>query len=145
MHVLRGNLIWHYIKATHGISRQSIVLILTGENKMVDEYAIRHLQTFAARRSADKIYVWTEKEELIKKAEQNCKLPVRRLGVSAKGMQLLFDYYSFDKFFTNLIFTYINRPRDNQIGKLFSISDVNEEELVCLGLYNLRMVPQETK
>lgn len=145
LHVIKGNFIWHYIKAVHGIGMQSIVLVLTGENKMVDEHAIRHLQTFVARRSADKVYVWTEREELINKAEQSCELPVRRLNASAKKMQLLFDYYCYDKFFPNLIFTYTNRPRDNQIGRLLSISDVNEEEIVCLGLYNLRMVPQEVK
>lgn len=145
LHVIRGNFIWHHIKAVHGIGKQSVVLVLTGENRMVDEYAIRHLQTFAARRSADKVYVWAEREELIKKAEQSCELPVRRLKASAKRMQLLFDYYCFDKFFPNLIFTYINRPGDNRIGRLLYISDVNEEEIVCLGLYNLRMVPQEIK
>ena len=145
LHVIRGNFIWHYIKAVHGIGRQSIVLVLTGENRTVDEYAIRHLQTFAARRSADKVFVWTVEEELYIKAVETCECPVRRLHVSADRIQILFDYYCFDKFFPNLIFTYTNRPRDNRIGRLLSISDVNEEEIVCLGLYNLRMVPQEMK
>ena len=145
LHVIRGNFIWHYIKAVHGISKQSIVLVLTGENRMVDEYAIHHLQTFAARRSADKVFVWTREEELIKKAVETCECPVRRLNMSDMKLQILFDYYCFDKFFPNLVFTYTNRPRDNQIGRLLSISDVNEEEIVCLGLYNLRMVPQKEK
>ena len=145
LHVIKGNLIWHYIKAAHKIDYRSIVLVLTGENKAVDQYAVRYLPVFADRRSADKVFIWTEDEHLLNMAGKNCQFPIVKLEASAKMMQLIFDYYCYDKFFSNLVFTYINKPKDNMIGKLFSISDVNEEELVCLGLYNLRMIPKEHK
>ena len=145
LHIIKGNLIWHYIKAVQKIDYRSIVLVLTGENKVVDQYAVRHLQSFASRRSAEKVFIWTEDEQLLNVARKNCQIPIVKLNASAKIMQLIFDYYCYDKFFSNFIFTYINKPKDNMIGKLFSISDVNEEELVCLGLYNLRMIPKEHK
>ena len=145
LHVIKGNFIWHYIKAVQKIDYRSIVLVLTGENKAVDRYAVCHLQSFVRRRSADKVFIWTEEEQLLNAARKNCQFPIVKLNASEKMMQLIFDYYCYDKFFSNLVFTYIDKPKDNMIGKLFSVSDVNEEELVCLGLYNLRMVPKEHK
>lgn len=143
LHVIKGNLLWHYIKVIHKMDKHSIVLILAGENKAVDKNAVRYLPVFAGRRYANKVFIWTEDEQLLKEAKKNCQIPVEKLKISARRMRLLFEYYCFDRFYFNLIFTYINQPKDNMIGKLFSKSDINEEEIVCLGLYNLRRVPAE--
>lgn len=145
LHVIKGNLIWHYIKAVQKIDYRSIVLVLTGANKVVDQYAVCHLQSFVSRRSAEKVFIWTEDERLLNVARKNCQFPIVKLNASVKMMQLIFDYYCYDKFFSNFVFTYIDKPKDNMMGKLLSKSNVNEEELVCLGLYNLRMVPVENK
>ena len=51
------------------------------------------------------------------------------------------------KMSTYIVFTYTTSPKDNQLGRVLKETQVNEEEAVCLGLYQLRKVPEikETK
>lgn len=145
VHVLKGNLIWHYLKVVNNINYHSIIIVLTGENSMVDRYAIQYLEAFVNRRSADKVFIWTKDGMLVERLKKKYTFQIKKLNASEKMLKAVFDYYCYDNFFANLVFTYINAPEDNQIGKLLLKSDVNEEDIVCLGLYNLRMVPTGTK
>lgn len=145
LHVLKGNFLWHYLKARHGIGERSALLILTGENEKVDSYAVQYLQAYVQRCKADRVYVWTGQGGLFEKARKACSIPVRRFHMTEKQLRLLFDYYCFYRFFPNPVFTYINQPKDNQLGKLLLRGGADEEDIVCLGLYNLRIVPGKNK
>ena len=145
LHVLKGNFLWHYLKARHGIGERSALLILTGENENVDSYAVQYLQAYVQRCKADRVYIWTKKSSLFEEAQRTCRIPVRRFHMTENQLQLLFDYYCFYRFFPNSVFTYINQPKDNQLGKLLLLRGADEEDIVCLGFYNLRIVPGKNK
>ena len=60
-------------------------------------------------------------------------------------LKALYDYYSFDKFFDNIVFTYKTFPKYNLLGKVLNETSINEQDAVCLALYHLREVPEIKK
>ena len=63
-------------------------------------------------------------------------------AMSKADMEKLYDYYSFMKFFDNIVFTYVDKPEDNLLGTYLEKTDVNEEDAACLALFHLRSVPK---
>lgn len=61
--------------------------------------------------------------------------------ISKKRLELLYDYYCFEKFFDNIVFTYTAKPAENMLGRVLTETDVNETDAVFLALYHLRNVP----
>lgn len=143
-----GALSWEIMRIRFRISYKKVILVLVNENRELDYYAMIHLKDYMQRKCAN--------EALILYADKNVHHMICNIkaGVhkkvypySEKKLRRIYRYYSFYKFFDNIVFTYITSPKDNQLGRVLNETQINEEEAVCLGLYQLRTVPgiKETK
>ena len=119
-------------------------MVLTGENHLLDRYSIEYLDLFAKRKSADNaLVVWSDIESLEGSDLTRLKLKrIKAVYLSDRKVKLLYDYYSFDKFFDNIVFTYTSMPEENLLGRILAETEVNEKDAVCLALYHLRYVPE---
>lgn len=147
MHVLRGAFLWRMFRRKHEIDYKKVVLILTGENRELDYYALAHLGDYMDRKYADGAVVLFDRDKTYQMAEDvlaeygSADKKVCLCQCSRKFIEIVHDYYSFHKFFDNLVFTFASRPKDNLLGKVLEETQVNEEDAVCMGLYRLRNVP----
>lgn len=141
MGVLRGAVIWEMMRLRYGIDEKSVVLILTGDNRELDRYALQHLQDYMERKFADKAVVVCQDEEAYGQVGRMV-LPenVRLCKWNGKRVERLYGYYSFYRFSDRVVFTHTDSPKDNMLGRLLRETAVREEEAVCLGLYRLRKV-----
>ena len=142
MRILYGWLYWSYFKLINHISYKYVILVLASENKELDVWAVRHLGDFAKRKCADKamiIFYDDAGEKASKELYTGCNIVRKKLP--NKRVKLIYEYYSFDLFFDNIVFTYVSEPDENLLGRILDETDVNEEEAVCLALYHLREVP----
>lgn len=146
--IVYGALSWKVMRIRFRINYKKVILVLVNENRKLDYYAMVHLKDYMQRKYAD--------EALILYADKTVSHMIRSIktGVNKKVCQYpekkirrIYRYYSFFKFFDNIVFTYTTSPKDNQLGRVLKETQVNEEEAVCLGLYQLRKVPEikETK
>ena len=71
------------------------------------------------------------------KVEQNIEIKY----IHKKILKKYYQYYCFDKFYDNLVFTFVNIPESNQLSYVLNTSEVNEEDAVCLALYGLGKIP----
>ena len=142
--VIVGWIYWHIFCLKNQITYRSVVLVLTGENHLLDRYSIEYLDLFAKRKSADNaLVVWSDKESLEGSDLTRLKLKrIKAVYLSDRKVKLLYDYYSFDKFFDNIVFTYTSMPEENLLGRILAETEVNEKDAVCLALYHLRYVPE---
>ena len=141
---------WNIFKIIHAITYKTVVVVLTGEDVMIDYYCIQHLNDFAKRKYARKkivIYFETVEDKRYKNCIQSLKKSpeTKVIKLSYKWGELFYDFYSFHKFFDNIIFTYTSRPEENLLFRVLKETNVNEEDAACLALYHLRYIPQRSE
>lgn len=144
--ILRESLQWIRFCILHRINYKKVVLVLTNENKRLDYYAIAYLEYFVKRKYAEEaiiIYHDIESEKMITDFKFSFKVKV--VYCSLENIKELYDYYSFEKFFDNIVFTYTRSPQYNLLGRVLEETSVNEQEAVCLALYRLRTVLEPDK
>lgn len=141
MSVLCGAAAWEMLRLRFRIGKKTVVLILTGENRELDRYALIHLQDYLDRKYEKKAVVIYQDKETYRQIE-SVSLPERARVYewSRRRVEKLFSFYSFYCFSDRVVFTYTDRPADNLLGRLLRETVVGEEEAVCLGLYRLRKV-----
>lgn len=140
--VLRGAAVWGLLQLRFHIDEKTVVLILTGDDRELDRYALIHLQDYMDRKYAEKAIIIYQDEEAHGQIEL-AELPggAQTCGWSKRRVQILYGFYCFYLFSDKIVFTYMDRPADNLLGRLLRETVVGEEEAVCLGLYRLRKVP----
>lgn len=142
--ILYGWVYWHIFCLQNNITYKSVVLVLCGENHLLDKYSVKYLELFVKRKTADKaLIIWSEQatEEWLKQFI----LQLERTKIKympEKYVKFLYDFYSFDKFFDNIVFTYTSKPKENLLGRILEETGVDEKDAVCLALYHLRYVPE---
>lgn len=144
LRILHGWFFWSVFRLWHRVSYRCAILVLANENQDLDRWAVFHFHDFMKRKYADRgIIIWNGHgtEPLIQ-----VKNPLGRIvlkQISANKIDLLYDYYSFDKFFENIVFTITAKPEENLLGRILEETEVNEQDAVCLALYHLRCVPSQ--
>ncbi len=140
--IIKGYFIWSVLKWKEHLDYKKVVLVLTGENAKVDDYAIRYLDYVMERKSAEQALVLVSDENAAQKVSLNvCRHKVKTKMICEKKIERIFKWYCLDKFYKNLIFTYVRTNKDNLLERFLNETEINEEDIVCLALYNLRKVP----
>lgn len=142
--VMAGQVLWMNLKRQEHLDERKFVLVLTGENEKVDFYALEYLDKVMNRKCADMALILSDQQRCIDMVSQgHYQHTVKAKLLSQKRIMLLFKWYCLDRFFKNLIFTYVRTPKDNLLERFLKETDINEEETVCLCLYNFRKMPAE--
>ena len=58
-------------------------------------------------------------------------------------IKLLYKWYCMDGRRKNVVFTFVKTNKDNLLEHFINETDINEEDVVCLALYNLREIPKK--
>ena len=140
--ILHGWIYWHIFSIIYGISYKKVILVLSNENPNLDKEAVRYVKLLVERKSAQEvIIIWHEQST--KKWLSEIKLKNgKMLYLPTSKIELLYDYYCFEKFFDNIVFTYTSKPSENLLGRILSETDIDEKDAVSLALYHLRYVPK---
>ena len=142
VNILQGAFLWKTMCIRFRINYKKVVLILVNENKKLDYYAAAHLEDYMQRKYADEALILFDNDSVYKMIRRMKTDVCRKLyRYPEKKIRKLYQYFSFYKFFDNIVFTYTSCPKDNQLGRVLKETQINEEEAVCLGLYRLRTVP----
>lgn len=139
--ILCENLQWHKLCMTYKINYKKVVLVLINENSRLDYYAVVYLERFVKRKYAEEAIIFFHDPES-KKMIDGFRFPfeVKTIFYPLEKIEKLYDYYSFEKFFDNIVFTYTTSPKYNLLGRVLEETEVNEQDAVCLALYHLREV-----
>lgn len=144
-HVIQGYMIWQKYRLRFRLGQKKVLLVLAGENRSVDEYALIHLEDYVKRKIADQAVILASDDRLLEQARAaapgfSFRTEIFRVG--QRELLQMYDYYCFEEYFDNVVFTYTDRPKDNLLGKLLKETNIDEEEAVCLGCYCLREIPK---
>lgn len=142
-HILGGWLFWQRIRIKYAVNYSKALIVLSDENHELDRQVLLHLSDFTERKHvACAVVLCIEKcvSEWTRFMSGNNRVHID--SMSKVDMEKLYDYYSFMKFFDNIVFTYVDKPEDNLLGTYLRETDVSEEDAACLALYHLRSVPE---
>ncbi len=141
--VTYARLVWRKYKRRFGLDGRTVTLVLAGESRKVDYYALAHLEDYVKRKVASRAVVLASDAKALRQArKRRFPFPVDVRRVAWKEILLLHEYYCFEEYFDNIAFTFIRRPEANMLWKLLRETDVDEEEVACLGCYCLRRMPE---
>lgn len=140
--VLRGAAVWELSRLQFHIDEKTVMLILTGDNRELDRFALLHLKDYMDRKYAKKAIIICQDDETYGQVKGMALTEgIHTRKWSKRKVQKLYRFYSFYLFSDKIVFTYLDNPKDNLLGRLLRETPVEEEEVVCLGLYRLRRVP----
>lgn len=143
LHILHGWLFWRLFCIVNNVSFKCVVLVLNNENQQLDKYAVEYLDIFLNRRAAKKAFIiWSDDRTKVWLDKVKLSPEKKLIHMPFKKLKLLYDFYCFDKFFDNIVFTFISKPQENLLGRILNETDINEKDAVCLALYHLRYVPE---
>ncbi len=141
--ILKGWLFWQEVRIRYFVSYSKAIIVLSGENHELDRQILLFLPEFRNRKHVNQIIVLCNENNLIEWSAiiSNYDFAIIH-EMSENDMGKLYDYYSFIKFFDNIVFTYTDKPADNLLGKYLRETAINEKDAACLALYHLRLVPE---
>ncbi len=141
LHIFRGYILWKLLCIKYAINYKKIVLVLTGENELLDKNAVKYLDVFCDRKGVSKALVFLPQSNKIDWINEVSGFKdIQIVNIKDVDLDLLYDFYCFDKFFDNIVFTYTTKPEENMLGRVLAETEINEKDAVCLALYHLRYV-----
>lgn len=138
-HAFRGRMIWERLCRKYSVKSSCVTIVLAEDNAPWNACALRYLPAFMGRKSANRALILVKNGIHI---DRNAVLYAALNWITEKEAEYLLNYYTLFRFSDNLVFFYTNRPQNNQSEFTLKYTDVTMDELVCLGLYRLREVPQ---
>ena len=138
---LSGWIYWKKLIVKYQISYHKIVIVLSGESGVLDQQVLIHLKEFMDRKRAkEALIIYSEASNIGElQLPSNCRYQL--IEVLNGDIDKLYKYYCFTRFFENIVFTHIDTPKDNMLGKYLRETEINEEDAACLALYHLRYIP----
>lgn len=136
---ISGRILWCKLKILNRISYNKVVICLSNDSTELDKQVLKYLPEFMKRKQVNKAIVFSDKT--IDDANKCISINVEYKSITAIEMAKLYDYYCFNKFFDNIVFTYTDSPKDNLLGRFLRETEVTEEDAACLALYHLRTIP----
>ena len=119
-------------------------MCLSGENEILDQKALEYLPWYVELKKAVKAYILVSCRLKGKKIYgYDYAFPFEVANITVGTMKKIYDYYCFAFNLDNIVFTFFRDCHDNMIYRLLRETDINEKEIVCLGIYNFRQIPEK--
>lgn len=138
-HAFQGKRIWECYCRKYSISNSCVTIVLMEDYALWNACAIRYLPAFMKRKSAKRALILVKNGLHIDISEVRNAVLKR---IKEKDAERLLNYYTLFRFSDNLVFFYTNRPQDNRSEFILKHTEITMDELICLGLYRLREVPE---
>lgn len=141
-HIIKGWFFWQSVRIKYAVNYNKAMIVLTNDNHELDKQVLLHLPDFAKRKHVNKTIVLCKQRYVAEWALLFSGDSVEIHAMTEPDMEKLYSFYSFMKFFDNIVFTYVDKPADNLLGIYLRETNVNEEDAACLALYHLRFIPE---
>lgn len=126
---------WIFFKGLYGIKKDTVILALGNENLKLDSIAVKRFPEFLDRGYAKKGVILVPREIFDDIICNDARVKVIRM--KSKRMKDYFSLYCFYSFTSNIVFTYVNTPKDNNLSDYIKKSDIKEEDIVGIALFRL--------
>lgn len=133
--LLKGYFLWKILKTKYHINYKKLVVVLSGQNKAVDQNCIELLPLLKKRKYVDDVIIISDGGM---NTESYANYEYEQVLLSSDDISKLYDYYSFHKFFDNIIFTHTSTPKDNMLQRYLDETEIDEKDAVCLALFHMR-------
>lgn len=138
-HAFQGRMVWERLCRKYSVNSSCVTIVLVEDDAMWNACALRYLPAFMERKSAKRALVLVKDGIHIDMGKlENTALK----RIKEWEAERLLSYYTLFRFSDNLVFFYMDCPQDNRSKFILKHTEVTMDELICLGLYHLREVPQ---
>ena len=142
--IIKGYIIWLQLRVKEHLDDKKFVLIVTEENEKVDQYALKYLDYVMERKYTKEALVIVSNQGTAKKVSKyHYKHQIKIKIMPFQKIKLLYKWYCMDGRRKNVVFTFVKTNKDNLLEHFINETDINEEDVVCLALYNLREIPKK--
>lgn len=146
---LKGWYRWKLLKCRYLIKKDFRVILFSEPYGELNEAALEYLPDFLQKSYCSSAVLLTVEEETYIKAREMIaeavpwkKYRIKVLHISQEYCCDILAYYSLCKFSEQFTLISLNKPYGNWGYKLIDRNGITIKELVCLGIYVLRKIPE---
>lgn len=141
-HSWLGRRAWKRLINKYGIKNKQIYVLLFAErDRALNEQALAHINDLIENRLIEGVIILSVDGVVDKEASNYSDKIIAIINYPERKAEYLMKFYTFYRFSEKFIIISLTRPEGNLAYKALGINSVNIEDMVCLGLYNLRHVP----
>lgn len=133
--------LWHSMKRKYHINYEKVIIIMSEDDDEWNRMALLHLPDYMERKNVREAVIFLteniDRDSIKRLAGENVELAT----ISKECVWYLNKYYCLYRFFDNIVFLSLDMPKDNNGREILGNGVISKEELICLGFYFLRRVP----
>lgn len=141
----KGKRIWRHLIRKYNIGNKDIVVFLIEEDDELNYYACLYLPDILLRKSSNKAYIVSPYASNLEGLENVQLHGGTKIEVGIEEARQIMKYYQLVKFSNYVYFISLTWPPSNLVYRLLGKHGVNKEDIVCLGIYSLRIKPYRDK
>jgi hypothetical protein len=140
----RGRCIWINEKRRLHITYDDVVILLSEDDGEWNRQALLLLPHYMKRKGARRAIIFASENismEFVKRNTSGVNIVLEE--VNLEKQHLLNRYYCLRRFFDNIVFFFLDYPKDNNAREIIENDNISKRELIALAFYVLRCVPEE--
>lgn len=138
----KGGIVWKRLRRKWKIGKKDVVLFMIEQDEELNRYAYIHAEALLHKKYSTKLVLVSPFEDVLGKIPERLrKYP--SILISSMECEQLKKYYQLVEFSDYVCFVSMTWPESNWVYRLLGKNGVGKEEIVCLGLFVLRHVPQK--
>lgn len=134
-----GYLYWNLIKARYKIRAGDVVLFLVDRDREWNAFAYLHAEEFRQKKLGARLVFVSPYKDVLRQMPGYLK-KYRQICISSRQCESIKRYYQLVNFSDNVCFVSKDWPESNWLGRLLDRHGINQEDLICLGIYGMREI-----
>ncbi len=136
----RGSAQWKSLRSRYDINKTDIVVFLVEQDEELNEYAFKYAGDLMQLKHQSRMFMITPYEDVLDRIP-DLNGSVIKVGISPGQCDGIKKYYQLVRFSGSAYFISATWPESNWAEHILGRHDVDKEDLVCLGIYALRILP----
>lgn len=138
----KGSIQWKCLRHKYGIGKDGIIVFLIEKDDEMNQYAFQYADDLMQLKHQEQIFMITPHESVFAQIPDG-NGSIKKIKISSGQCEGIKKYYQLVRFSGSAYFISSVWPESNWAEHILGKHDVDKEDLVCLGIYALRILPRK--
>lgn len=138
----KGSIQWKGLRRKYGIGKDGIIVFLIEQDDELNQYAFEYAGDLMQLKHQSSVFMITPHEDVFDQVP-DLDGSVIKIKISSGQCECIKKYYQLVRFSGSVYFISAVWPESNWAEHILGKHGVDKEDLVCLGIYALRILPRK--
>lgn len=138
----KGSIQWKGLRHKYRIGKDSVIVFLIEQDAEMNQYAFKYADDLMQLKHQNSMFMITPHTDVFVQIP-DLNDAVIKIKISSGQCECIKKYYQLVRFSESLYFISTVWPESNWAEHILGKHGVDKEDLVCLGIYALRILPRK--